>query len=104
MREIGADDFEGVLTGDRPVLVDLWAPWCGPCKAMLPQLEKFAAAHDGKVEVVKVNVDEHPDLAQQLGVTGVPTLVVYAGGTAVARNVGALPASKIAALVRPHLD
>lgn len=78
-----------------PVLVDLWAPWCGPCKAVAPALEQLARDLAGTLRVVKVNVDHAPDVSARLGVQGIPTMVLYDGGVEIARQVGALPGPAI---------
>lgn len=78
-----------------PALVDLWAPWCGPCRAVAPALEAIAAERAGRLRVVKVNVDQAPDVSARLGVQGIPTMVLFADGSEVARQVGALPADAI---------
>lgn len=78
-----------------PVLVDLWAPWCGPCKAVAPVLESLAVERAGKLRIAKVNVDEEPSVSAQLGVQGIPTMVLYRDGVEIARQVGALPADRI---------
>ena len=78
-----------------PVLVDLWAPWCGPCKAIAPALEQLAADLAGTLRVVKVNVDQAPDVSARLGVQGIPTMVLYRDGAELARQVGALPGPAI---------
>jgi thioredoxin 2 len=76
-----------------PVLVDLWAPWCGPCRAVSPALENLARDHAGEIKLVKVNVDESPVIAGRFGVQGIPTLLVLDKGAVVARQTGAAPES-----------
>jgi thioredoxin 2 len=88
----GDGDFEEVAgRSTLPVLVDLWAPWCGPCRVVEPGVERAAGSLAGRLKVVKVNVDEAPRTAERLGVQGIPTLVPLRDGREVARQVGAVP-------------
>ena len=82
---------EDVLQADKPVLVDFWAEWCGPCKMVAPVLEEIAQTHADKIQVVKLNVDENPETAASYGVVSIPTLNVYSGGQVVKQIVGAKP-------------
>ena len=88
----GDADFDRVVTASSlPVLVDLWAPWCGPCRIIAPGVEQAAERLAGRLKAVKVNVDEAPRAAERLGVQGIPTVVVMRGGREIARQVGAVP-------------
>ena len=80
-----------VLSSSKPVLVDFWAEWCGPCRMVSPILDEIAAEHGDKIEIVKVNVDNEPALAQQSGITSIPALQVFQGGQLVKSMVGAKP-------------
>jgi thioredoxin 2 len=85
------------------VLVDLWAPWCGPCRVVGPMLEGLALEYAGRMKVVKVNVDENPMLAQQFGASSIPTMIVIKGDRVVDRIVGAMPASDLKMRLFPYL-
>src|SRR5437899_13002589 len=94
--------FDGLTARSAlPVLVDFWAPWCGPCRMVAPELNKVASRLAGTVLVVKVNTDELSDLGQRYNIRSIPTLAVFAGGKEVARSAGARPADQIEALIRP---
>jgi thioredoxin 1 len=84
-----------VLQSPLPVIVDFWATWCSPCRAIAPTLERIAVEHEGHLIVVKVDVDENPTYAQQFGVQGIPTLLMVHQGKEVSRVVGALPEAKL---------
>lgn len=86
-----------------PVLVDFWAEWCGPCRAIAPVLEELAGELAGRLKIVKVNVDEAPELAQQFNIRSIPTLLVIKGGQVAAQMVGSMPKSALKAKVEPHL-
>jgi thioredoxin len=92
-----------VLQAAGPVLVDFWAPWCGPCRAVAPVLEELSRELAGRLKVVKVNVDESQQIAGALGVRSIPTLVLFKDGKPVQGAVGALSRAEITQLVEPHL-
>ncbi|TBW39215.1 thioredoxin [Siculibacillus lacustris] len=84
-----------VLASSEPVVVDFWAEWCGPCRMIAPALEEISTEMAGKVKVVKLNIDENPDVAMKFGVRSIPTLIVFSGGKPAAMQVGAAPKGKL---------
>ena len=104
MQHVSDSNFElEVLKAEGPVLVDFWAPWCGPCKMITPVLEKLAERFDGKLKICKVNTDESPETPGKLGITGIPTLIIFKDGTEQERIVGFRPEPELAAAVEAHL-
>jgi thioredoxin 2 len=103
--DAGDDSFaERVEQARMPVLVDLWAPWCGPCRAVSPALENLARDRAGRIKLVKVNVDESPAIAARFGVQGIPTLLVLDKGTMVTRQTGAAPEAALRQWLDQALD
>jgi len=92
-----------VLKSDLPVLVDFWAPWCGPCLMVAPSIDELAETHKGKLKVVKMNVDENGQMPQTYGVMAIPTLILFKGGQPQEKIVGALPKAKLAELIAKHI-
>lgn len=104
MLEVGKNSFQKeVISSDKLVLVDLYATWCGPCKALAPILEDLEKKYDGKVKAVKINVDDEESLAVRLGVISVPTVVFYKNGKTVASFVGVRSASEIGKIIEKNL-
>ncbi|MEO1051629.1 MAG: thioredoxin [Bacteroidota bacterium] len=89
--EITDTNFEEVINSEKPVLVDFWAEWCGPCKMIGPVVEELATDYDGKAVIAKVNVDENPNVSAKFGIRSIPTLLVFKGGEIVDKQVGAVP-------------
>ena len=97
-------DFESVVVNsDIPVLLDFWAPWCGPCKMIAPVLDELAPEFAGKVKIVKVNVDDNQATPAQFGVRSIPTLLLIKNGQVVATQVGALPKTQLANFINQHI-
>ena len=88
--------FEGeVLKSDVPVLIDFWAPWCGPCKAIAPVVEELAKEYAGRLKVVKMNVDDNPQTPSRYGVRGIPNLILFKGGQVSDQIIGAVPKAQL---------
>ncbi|AXY67559.2 thioredoxin [Thermosynechococcus sichuanensis E542] len=94
---------EEVLNSDIPVLVDFWAPWCGPCRMVAPVVDEIANEYQGRVKVVKVNTDENSKVATDFGIRSIPTLMIFKGGQKVDILVGAVPKTKIEATLEQFL-
>lgn len=94
---------ETVLDSALPVLVDFWAPWCGPCRMVAPVVEEIAKEYEGKVTVVKLNTDDNPQVASQYGIRSIPTLMIFKGGQKVDMVVGAVPKTTLAGTLEKYL-
>ncbi|MDY6782041.1 MAG: thioredoxin [Cyanobacteriota bacterium] len=94
---------EEVLESETPVLVDFWAPWCGPCRMVAPVVEEIAQQYEGQVKVVKLNTDENPNVASQYGIRSIPTLMIFKDGQRVDMVVGAVPKSTLANTLEKYL-
>lgn len=94
---------EEVLGSDTPVLVDFWAPWCGPCRVVGPILDEIAEEKEGEIKIAKVNVDENQGITSQLGITSIPTMILFKDGQPVEKLIGAQPKTRIIQSLEGHL-
>ena len=102
LKELTKTDFDATIESGV-VLVDFWAPWCGPCRSLAPILEEAAKELDGRATIAKVNTDENPELAQKFGVSSIPFMVVFKDGQLVDQTIGVKPKGDIVGLVEKHL-
>ena len=96
VQQVSDESFDReVLKADLPVLIDFWAPWCGPCRAIAPVVEELAKEYDGKLKVVKMNVDDNPQTPSKYGVRGIPNLILFKGGEVRDQIIGAVPKAQL---------
>ena len=103
--EVTDESFEDeILQSEKPVLVDFWAEWCGPCQMIAPHVKQIAYDYEESLKVAKVDVDENPAIPGRYGIIGIPTLMLFKGGEVVARITGAMPKDRILAEIMPHIE
>jgi thioredoxin 1 len=103
MAQLTTDTFDSSVSEETPTLVDFWAEWCAPCRAVAPILEEISKEKEGKLNVVKLNVDENPDIAKRLGILSIPTLILFSKGEEKVRVVGARAKEQLLKEIDPHL-
>jgi len=104
IKHITDESFEtDVLQADKPVLVDYWAEWCGPCKMIAPMLDEASMAYDGRVQITKMNVDDNREVPGKYGIRGIPTLMLFKGGEVAATKVGMMSKAQLTAFIDAHL-
>jgi len=105
INEFSDDNFDSeVISSDIPVLVDFWAPWCGPCRIIAPVVEEISDSYEGKLKVGKLNVDDNPQTSMKFGIRSIPTLLVFKGGSVAEQIIGAVPKTEIERVVTKVMD
>jgi len=100
VRDVSEKDFDSAVQGAKVTLADFWAPWCGPCRMVAPHVAAVAEKMDGEADFIKINIDEHPSLAEKYGVMSIPTLIIFVDGEEAARMVGARGRQDIETAIR----
>ena len=103
VQQITDADFDQLINGGKPVFVDFWAPWCGPCRIIGPIVEELAPSYEGKAVITKMNVDDNPIVPQKFGITSIPTLLMFKDGKLVDRAIGAMPKPNLKAFIDRNL-
>ncbi len=102
--QLTTQNFKSTVSASAtPMLIDFWAPWCGPCKAIAPILEELATELDGKLTIAKVNIDDHGDVATEYGIRAIPTMLLFKGGKVVEQLVGMMPKAALKAKIAAHV-
>jgi len=102
--QLTTENFKSTINAaTKPVLVDFWAPWCGPCKAIAPILEELAVELDGKLNIAKVNIDDHGDIATEFGIRAIPTMLLFKGGQVAEQLVGMMPKAALKSKLAAHV-
>ena len=103
IQQLTDSNFESTINGGKPVFIDFWAPWCGPCRVIGPIVEELAPSYAGRAVFAKMNVDDNPSVPQTLGVTSIPTLMMFKNGKLVDRTVGAIPKGQLQQFIDRNL-
>ena len=106
IKDVNTDNFMNDVieaSKDKPIIVDFWAPWCGPCRMVAPVVEEISKDFEGKIKVLKLNTDENPNVASQYGIRSIPTLMIFKGGQKVDTVVGAVPKATLSSTLSKHL-